>query len=108
MRHCVHGEETEGYNDRNYTVLLDDHQGQQPLWHRTGLSLGKSRHVQWQAYWSLQDCTSQKPDTELHSVGGTSVFLRSDFDCALSLSSWSNESIELIFFILQEPKVDRI
>lgn len=41
--HCVHGEETgEGYNDRNYTVLLDAHQGQQPLWHRAGLSLGDS------------------------------------------------------------------
>lgn len=35
--HCVHGEETGGgYNDRNYTVLMN--QGQQPLWHRAGLT----------------------------------------------------------------------
>lgn len=107
-RHCVHGEETgEGYNDRNYTVLLD--QGQQPLWHRAGLSLGDSRHVRWQTQWSLQDCKSQKPDTELQCGRGLRVFFffLSDFDCALILSSWSKESIELIFLFYRSPRLTK-
>lgn len=37
---------------------------------------------------------------------GTSVFFfQSDFDCALILSSWSKESIELIFLFYRSPRL---
>lgn len=75
MMQCVHERKQEKGTVTEIGFLGDDHQGQQQLRHGAGLSLGDTLHVPWQAHWSQQDCKSQKPDSELDSVGGTSVLL---------------------------------